>query len=531
MNNLNKMNNLHIILLVILISSMILNYLAFYSKKNALQLVNDMGIGYNLGDTFNYCNTIEEKNSDNEEIKLFGTTLPTKNILKEIRKNGFKTIRFQVLYTNYIYNNDKINSEWIQKIEELINSIKILNMYLILSIKHTRHFWLSEKRKAKNKYINFWIQIANELINYDEHLVFESMYEIGYLKYLDNSYNYYEVKDYLLSQDFINTIRNSGGLNIERLLIIPLVSSDYELSLFNFDYDEFKIPKDPYNKLAISLYYYFPFDEYNSINILEPVNLYDKIGYLTELYPLMEWGSSQNYKDIVRNFDNLKKNFTDKGFPVIIGEVGILNDYIKKNNYIEQFLYTLFSMSYEYQGILPCLWDISTISSNYNNFYFHKGNNKWSNDKYKKIFSKISKGKFIKSFDYYYRTNLETEDICIYGFLNIYSGPKRIVKIFINARFKKHTGNYIALTVYTSLKDYNYIDFNLKENDGKKQYDGTSIFIIDASEIEIYYYVQVTDWFGEDYIIINNLTVQYEETYLCFDHISYKSDILNEIKN
>jgi glycosyltransferase involved in cell wall biosynthesis len=100
-----------------------------------------------------------------------------------------------------------------------------------------------------------------------------------------------------------------------------------------------------------------------------------------------------------------------------------------------------------------------------------------------------------------------------------------------NEGLKYAKGNYIALTVYTSLKDYNYIDFNLKENDGKKQYDGTSIFIIDASEIEIYYYVQVTDWFGEDYIIINNLTAQYEETYLCFDHISYKSDILNEIKN
>ena len=171
------------------------------------------------------------------------------------------------------------------------------------------------------------------------------------------------------------------------------------------------------------------------------------------------------------------------------------------------------------------------ISPNYKNFYFNKGTNKWSNDKYKKIFSKISKGKFIKSFDYYYRTNLETEDICIYGFFNIYSGPKRILKIFINARFKKHTGNYIVITVYTSLKDYNYIDFNLKENDGKRQYDGTSIFTIDASEREIYYFVQVTDWFGEDYIIINNLTVQYEETYLCFDHISYKSDILNEIKN
>ena len=108
---------------------------------------------------------------------------------------------------------------------------------LILSIKRTRQIWQSERKKARNKYINFWTQIANELINYNELLVFESMYEIGYLKYLENRYNYFEDKDYLLSQDFINIIRNSGGLNIERLLIIPIVSSDDELSLFNFGYD------------------------------------------------------------------------------------------------------------------------------------------------------------------------------------------------------------------------------------------------------------------------------------------------------
>jgi len=38
-------------------------------------------------------------------------------------------------------------------------------------------------------------------------------------------------------------------------------------------------------------------------------------------------------------------------------------------------------------------------------------------------------------------------------------------------------------------------------------------------------------FFDEEYMHINNLTVQYEETYLCFDHISYKSDILKEINN
>jgi len=232
-----------------------------------------MGIGYNLGNTFNCCNIIEENNSENEEINLFGTALPTKNIIKVIKKNGFKTIRFQILYTNYTYNNGKINSKLIYKVKELINFINKLNMYLILSIKYTRQFWDSEGKNSKDKYINFWSQISNELINYDEHLIFESMYEIGYLTYLDREHNYFEDKVYYLTQDFINIIRNSGGFNIERLLIIPMISSDYEIGYYSYYSSEYKFPKDPYNKLAISLYYYIPFGEYNSVNDLEPINL------------------------------------------------------------------------------------------------------------------------------------------------------------------------------------------------------------------------------------------------------------------
>ena len=373
------MFNLDIILVIFFFFSLLINYLKFNSKKSALQIVNDMGIGYNLGNTYNCCNVIEENNLENEDIKLLGTTLPTKNLLKEIRKNGFKTIRFQISYNNDIFNNNIINSELIEKLKELINMISKLDMYLILSIKHTKQYWDTEGKNAKDKYINFWKQIANELLNYDEHLVFESNYEIGYLAYIDKTYNYYEDKDYYLSQDFINTIRDSGGNNIDRLLIIPMLNSDYDLSRILFENDEYKFPKDSYNKLAISINYYFPLQDYSSSNILDSIKLYDKNGNSEEVYPLMEWGSSQNYKNMISNFNYMKQNFTDKGFPIIIGEVCIPNDYIKKDNSIEQLLYALFSMSYEYDGILPCLWDIPIVSSKDKNFYFNKENNEWSN--------------------------------------------------------------------------------------------------------------------------------------------------------
>ena len=83
------------------------------------------------------------------------------------------------------------------------------------------------------------------------------------------------------------------------------------------------------------------------------------------------------------------------------------------------------------------------ISSNYKNFYFNKEKSEWSEDKYGKIFNKISKGKFIKTFDYYYPTNLETTDVSYLGFFELEIGLKKVVKIFVdNPFFKKYHKTY-----------------------------------------------------------------------------------------
>jgi hypothetical protein len=177
---------------------------------------------------------------------------------------------------------------------------------------------------------------------------------MGYLAYLDKTYNYYEDKEYYLSQDFIYAIRDSGGFNFGRLLIIPMLTTDFELNYFTFDYFEYKIPKDPHNKLAISIYYYFPCQDNNPMDIFDPINLYDNFGNSEKFFPVMEWGSSMNFGNIISNFNYMKQNFTDKGFPIIIGEAGILNDYIKNNifQWFLQYIKIFFSIKKATNGLI-----------------------------------------------------------------------------------------------------------------------------------------------------------------------------------
>ena len=102
------------------------------------------------------------------------------------------------------------------------------------------------------------------------------------------------------------------------------------------------------------------------------------------------------------------------------------------------------------------------VNSIYNNFYFNKESKKWSNDKYRKILNKVSKGKSIKSFNYYYQTNLQTEDISMLGYYSLYTGSKIIKKIFVNVTFKKNIDNYIVIIIYYSDKNNNYLELIFK---------------------------------------------------------------------
>ena len=74
------MNYLHSILVTIFIVSLTLDYLSFYYKYTAIELVNDMGNGYNLGNTYNYSVDLGYESIENYEIKTWGTILPTKKI-------------------------------------------------------------------------------------------------------------------------------------------------------------------------------------------------------------------------------------------------------------------------------------------------------------------------------------------------------------------------------------------------------------------------------------------------------------------
>ena len=498
--------------------------MSFISKKTAIQLVNEMGIGYNLGNTYNCCIISEEDSIKKEQINNWGTILPTRKQINQIKKFGFRTIRFQVVYNNLISESEKIKSNWIKELKKIIDMIYNLNMYCILSIYHNDDFWNSEEIKVLDKYINFWKEIAIEFKNYDDYLIFESNHKI----YFKN------ITLLNVSQSFIDIIRNSGGLNSKRLLIIPKLSTELE---FYYISDQF--PNDPANKTAISLRYYFPSlyggehiyeddDDYYII-YADDIIWYDYNGNMLVTTPLNDWGSeSDDYYFMYEDFKNYKNKFMDKGIPVIIGEAGILTNNSNANLFSE-FLYVLFSTTYEYDGIMACLWD-NPESNEGNKFYFNRETNKWTNDKIKKIIPKISRGNFIKTLDYYINTNIETiipEEN--YWNSDIEFKHTKALTLYINAKLYGKLGEDIefGFSYYNSNRDFIY--FEIKKQHAKKQYDGTTIFKIDLSSMDVNFYIQGEIYKGYDLIIINNITVVFEGYFSIFDYFNLQKEVLKEL--
>ena len=99
------------ILFLLLIFSLIFNHLSLSYKRTSFEIVKDMGIGYNLGNSFDSYDISYDIKTPDEQITLWGNPIPTKQMIKNIKINGLKTIRFPITWINFIDESGIINQE------------------------------------------------------------------------------------------------------------------------------------------------------------------------------------------------------------------------------------------------------------------------------------------------------------------------------------------------------------------------------------------------------------------------------------
>ena len=117
------MNALTVILPIILLISLILDYLWSLQKGNSLDIVKKNGIGYNLANTFDSFSYYNDLETPDEQIELNGNIAPNKEMIKKLKKYGFKTIHFPVTWMYFIDDAGNIKSEWMVRVKEVVDII------------------------------------------------------------------------------------------------------------------------------------------------------------------------------------------------------------------------------------------------------------------------------------------------------------------------------------------------------------------------------------------------------------------------
>lgn len=325
------------------------------------ELVKDMGIGINLGNTYESCGDWIAQWGDGTPESYetaWGSPVITQQMIQGYADAGFDTLRVPVAWTNLMGDNYTISDSYLSAVQEVVDWARDCGLYVILNL-HYDGGWLAnfptDKENCMEKYKRIWTQVSDAFADYDDYLIFESQNEELGWESLWNRWGGTEGKaeSYALvneiNQTFVDIIRSSGGNNSQRHLLISGYNTDVELTCDSL----FQMPDDPAHRCAVSVHYYTP----SGFAILEEDADWGKMR--------STWGTDADFEELNRNMDLLKTTYVDKGIPVIIGEYGCPKKN-KEEESVRKFLSSVCGAAYE-RDMCPVLWDITDLHYDRNN--------------------------------------------------------------------------------------------------------------------------------------------------------------------
>jgi Endoglucanase len=303
--------------------------------------------GWNLG------NSLEVPSDET----AWGNPKTTQQLIDAVKAAGINAVRIPCAWDSYIEDATtcKIKASWFARVKEVIDYCYKNDMYVILNI-HWDGGWLENNPTyAKQVAVNakqkaLWEQIAVYFRGYDEHLLFAGTNEVHADYNAPTTENNTVQQSY--NQTFVNAVRSTGGKNAYRNLIIQSYNTN-----IGYAVSYLKIPTDAVsNKLMVEVHYYDPWDFCGDTTS----SIYLWGTSYTQYGSISTWGQ----EDYVQSqFQSMKTNFVDKGYPVILGEFGAmrrltltgttLTNHLASRAYYLQYV----AQHAKQYGLVPFIWD------------------------------------------------------------------------------------------------------------------------------------------------------------------------------
>jgi len=346
------------VLFAALISCQTSDSIAYWGKLPegpAFEFVRNMGIGINIGNTLDAINNHVSETPAGETG--WGNPPITREFIRALKNYGYTTIRLPVTWAEYLGPavNFQIAAERMNRVEEVVNWILGEDMYCILNLHHdggtSPKSWIlkagNDPQGVTEQFKTVWRQIAARFSGVSEKLVFEAMNEVGFdiWNQWNSAANDKKPEAYRilngLNQAFVDTVRGSGGSNASRFLLVSGYWTDIDLTCDAL----FKMPQDTTeNRLLLSLHYYTP----AVFCILDQDASWGR--------NQTDWGSRDDYDQLIDQFDKVRRNFIDRGVPVILGEYGVSFSRTKVEAARTRWIAAVTQTCID-NGICPVFWD------------------------------------------------------------------------------------------------------------------------------------------------------------------------------
>jgi endoglucanase len=304
-------------------------------SMTAMEYVKKLGNGWNLGNSLDSSPWRDSLTPTEQEV-AWGNPVTTREMIEKVKEAGFDIFRVPVTWCRQTDKSPdfKIKDDWLARVKEVIDYGYNLGLTVIVNMHHEDWHFPSEDNypEASERLKKMWCQIAEYFKDYSDRLIFEAMNEPRKVKTEmewnggDEEGRRVVVK---LNQDFVDTVRATGGNNASRMLLVP----NYAASCNENAMYDFTMPND--ENVILSLHGYYPY------------------GFaLGGEYNVNSWSESDRIEiDIL--FKLIDKYFISKGIPVIIGECGARK---KGDNEDARVLWAECYTKKAREYGIPCIW-------------------------------------------------------------------------------------------------------------------------------------------------------------------------------
>ena len=327
------------------------------SDETAMEFVNHIKLGWNLGNTLDAQGATWYKRDPAEAETCWGNPQTTKAMIDAIKAAGFNTVRIPVSWGCKMDSNTyKIDDAWMNRVQEVVNYVIDNDMYCILNIHHDNggaddqtnawveppfpYFYPSSNHYTHSeKFVtSVWSQVADRFESYDNHLIFETLNEPRLVAHrnewwIDSSNN--DCKDAMdcinkLNAAALSSIRKSGGNNEKRFVLMPTYAAS----------------PDPANLAGCVM----PNDDH----IIAEIHAYRpyKFALANDGTQVSTFNEASDKGELVEMFNNLKGKFLNNGIPVIIDEFGAMN----RNNEDQRAAWVKCYLTLADSYGIPCVW-------------------------------------------------------------------------------------------------------------------------------------------------------------------------------